>query len=127
MAKAALNSVIRRLVSARARCGLSDRHLLERFIAHKDEAAFAALVERHGAVVLDAARAVLRHEQDAEDVFQAAFLVLARKAATIRKRDSLACWLHGVARRIACEPSAPAPDASGMRPSPGADPLPATT
>jgi RNA polymerase sigma factor (sigma-70 family) len=90
-----------RLAARQAYGGLPDRRLLERFAADRDEAAFAALVERHGAVVLDAARAVLRHEQDAEDVFQAAFLVLARKAETIREWDALGCWLHGVSRRIA--------------------------
>src|SRR5262249_42208559 len=59
------------------------------------------LVERHGPAVLDAALAVLRQAQDAEDVFQATFLVLARKAATIRNRSSVGCWLHRVARQIA--------------------------
>jgi RNA polymerase sigma factor (sigma-70 family) len=90
-----------RLAARRAYGRLPDRLLLDRFAADRDEAAFAALVERHGAVVLDAARAVLRHAHDAEDVFQAAFLVLARRAATVRNPDALACWLHGVARRIA--------------------------
>jgi RNA polymerase sigma factor (sigma-70 family) len=80
---------------------LSDGVLLERFVTDRDESAFAAVVERYGAIVLDAARAILRHTQDAEDVFQAAFLVLARKAATIRHTTSIGCWLHGVARRIA--------------------------
>jgi RNA polymerase sigma factor (sigma-70 family) len=88
-------------LAAQVHGGLADHALLERFAADRDEAAFAALVERHGVVVLDAALAVLRHAQDAEDVFQAAFLVLARKAASVRRRDALACWLHGVARRIA--------------------------
>src|SRR5262245_16617089 len=87
-----------RLAARRAYGGLPDRVLLARFAADRDEAAFAALVERHGAVVLDAARAIVRHEQDAEDVFQAAFLVLARKAGAIRKPDAVVCWLHGVAR-----------------------------
>ena len=85
MAKAALNSVIRRLLSAQARGGPPDQHLLERFLAHQDEAAFAALVERHGAMVLTVARNVLHHRQDAEDVFQATFLVLARQAGSVRK------------------------------------------
>jgi DNA-directed RNA polymerase specialized sigma24 family protein len=98
MAKAALSSVIRQLLSARS--DSSDRHLLERFIAHKDEAAFAALVERHGAMVLDVARNVLHHRQDAEDVFQATFLVLARKAGSVRKQSSAGSWLHGVAYRL---------------------------
>jgi RNA polymerase sigma factor (sigma-70 family) len=101
MAKATLSAVIGRLVSAQARSGPADRQLLERFIAHKDEAAFAALVQRHGPMVLAVARNVLHHRQDAEDVFQATFLVLARKAASVRKRGSAGSWLHGVAYRLA--------------------------
>jgi RNA polymerase sigma factor (sigma-70 family) len=101
MAKAALSSVIRLLVSAQARSGPPDRHLLERFLADKDEAAFAALVERHGAMVLAVAHNVLHHLQDAEDVFQATFLVLARQAGSIRKQGSVGNWLHGVAYRLA--------------------------
>src|SRR5439155_16425074 len=76
-------AALARLAAARAYGGLPDHQLLGRFAADRDELAFAALVERHGPVVLDAALAVLRHAQDAEDVFQAAFLVLARKAAAI--------------------------------------------
>lgn len=94
-------TTLARVAAARAYGDYPDHHLLERFAAERDEAAFAALVERYGRGVLDAARAILRHDQDAEGVFQAAFLVLARKAASIRERDSVGCWLHGVARRIA--------------------------
>jgi RNA polymerase sigma factor (sigma-70 family) len=101
MAKAALHSVIRRLLSAQARNGLPDQQLLERFLADKDEAAFAALVERHGAMVLAVASNVLHHAQDAEDVFQATFLVLARQAGSVRKQGSTGSWLHGVAYRLA--------------------------
>ena len=108
MAKAALRSVIRQLVSAQARTGPPDRHLLERFIAHKDEAAFASLVERHGAMVLAVAWNVLHHRQDAEDVFQAAFLVLARQAGSVRKQGSVGSWLHGVAYRLALKARAAA-------------------
>jgi RNA polymerase sigma factor (sigma-70 family) len=78
-----------------------DRHLVGRFLADGDEAAFAALVRRHGPLVLAAARAVLGHHQDAEDVFQAAFLILARKAGSLRKAGSVGSWLFGVARRLA--------------------------
>ncbi|MBP3956352.1 sigma-70 family RNA polymerase sigma factor [Gemmata sp. G18] len=88
-------------LAALAHSELADHALLARFATERDEFAFAALVERHGPVVLDVARSVLRHTQDAEDVFQASFLVLARNANTIRTRASIGCWLHGVARRIA--------------------------
>ena len=115
MGKAALNTVIRRLLSARAGDGPTDRHLLEHFLAHQDEAAFAALVERHGAMVLAVAHNVLRHRQDAEDVFQATFLVLARKAGSVRKRGSAGSWLHGVAYRLALKARA----AAGRPASPG--------
>src|SRR5262249_42672737 len=65
------------------------------------EQAFAVLVERHGPMVLRVCRAVLRAPHDAQDAFQATFLVLVRKAGSIRKRDSVASWLHGVACRVA--------------------------
>lgn len=79
----------------------SDGELLQQFVAERDADAFAALVRRHGAMVLAVSRGVLAHQQDAEDVFQAAFFVLARKAGVIRKHESLASWLHGVAYRLA--------------------------
>ncbi|HEV3164498.1 MAG TPA: sigma-70 family RNA polymerase sigma factor [Isosphaeraceae bacterium] len=80
---------------------LSDAMLLERFVSCREEAAFAALVERHGPSVLGACQRVLRNEHDAEDVLQATFLVLARKAAGMPWRDSVGGWLCTVAHRLA--------------------------
>jgi RNA polymerase sigma factor (sigma-70 family) len=83
--------------------GLSDAELLEGFLARRDEEAFAALVARHGAMVLGTCRAVLHDAGAVEDVFQATFLVLARKAGSVRGRDALGGWLHRVAFRAAVQ------------------------
>src|SRR5690242_12435520 len=80
---------------------LTDVQLLERFAARRDEEAFAQLVRRHGPVVLRVCRQILRHQQDAEDAFQATFLVLARKAGSIRGAEALPSWLYSVASRLA--------------------------
>jgi cobalt-zinc-cadmium efflux system membrane fusion protein len=92
---------IHRLTPARGAGALPDRVLLEHFLKRRDGCAFAALVERHGPLVLGVCRRVLQHAQDAEDAFQATFLVLARKAASIVRRESVGSWLYGVASRIA--------------------------
>jgi RNA polymerase sigma factor (sigma-70 family) len=90
--------------------GLSDGQLLERFVASRGaaaELAFAAMVERHGPMVLRVCRRALADRHAADDAFQATFLVLVRRAGAIQRGDSLASWLHGVALRVAsCSRSA---------------------
>jgi RNA polymerase sigma factor (sigma-70 family) len=80
---------------------LTDRDLLEAFVSRHEEAAFEALLKRHGPMVLAVCRRVLGSAHDAEDAFQAVFLVLVRKAASIRRREVLGSWLYGVAYRTA--------------------------
>jgi RNA polymerase sigma factor (sigma-70 family) len=75
----------------------TDTELLQRFVAHRDEAAFAALVRRYGPLVFGACRRVLHHRQDAEDAFQATFLVLLHKASSIARPELVGNWLYGVA------------------------------
>src|ERR1700759_1381057 len=82
-------------------CKTPDRELLARFVRDRDQSAFAELVRRHGPVVLGVCRRVTGHPQDAEDAFQAVFLILARKAAAIRNPDLLGNWLYGAAVRVA--------------------------
>jgi RNA polymerase sigma factor (sigma-70 family) len=94
---------LHRLLDGGAVAGLSDAQLMERFAGRRDEAAFEALVSRHGAMVWSVCRGVLGNREDSEDAFQETFLVLIRHAARIDVRDSLAGWLHQVARRIAVE------------------------
>jgi RNA polymerase sigma factor (sigma-70 family) len=104
MAHAPLDRALHQLQTwcdTQALAGEPDARLLDRFVLHGEEAVFAILVRRHGPMVLAVARRVLRRVQDAEDVFQATFLLLARKAGSIRKREALGGWLHGVAHRLA--------------------------
>ena len=104
MAKAQLSGILRHLGELRethAVTDASDAELLGRFADPHEETAFAGLLRRHGPMVWAVSRRVLPAVQDAEDVFQAAFLLLARKAASIRKRESVGSWLHGVALHLA--------------------------
>jgi RNA polymerase sigma factor (sigma-70 family) len=80
---------------------MTERQLLERFVTANDPDAFRALIERHGPMVLAVCRAVLREPHDAEDAFQGTFLVLAKRAGTIKHRDTIGPWLHRVALRVA--------------------------
>jgi RNA polymerase sigma factor (sigma-70 family) len=104
MAKRQLTPVLRhihRLAGVASPDELTDGQLLERFVLRREEAAFEALVLRHGPLVWRLCRRALPQAQDAEDAFQATFLVLARKAGSIRKQQSVGSWLYGVASRIA--------------------------
>jgi RNA polymerase sigma factor (sigma-70 family) len=100
MATTALGTVLHDL-RRQAQEGLTDGELLDRFISRHDEAAFEGLLRRHGPMVLGACRRVLQNEVDAEDAFQATFLVLIRKAASIRPRAMVGNWLYGVAHTTA--------------------------
>ncbi len=80
--------------------GLSEWQLLARYLEHRDELAFAALVARHGPMVMGTCRRMLSGRTDAEDAFQATFLVLVRRARSLGPRDAIGPWLHGVAARV---------------------------
>jgi RNA polymerase sigma factor (sigma-70 family) len=104
MAKSRTGEVLRRLRRAVLHdgAGLTDGQLLGSFIERRDEAAFAVLVRRHGPMVWSVCRRLLRHHE-AEDAFQATFLVLVHKAASILRRETVASWLYGVAHRTALQ------------------------
>jgi RNA polymerase sigma factor (sigma-70 family) len=102
MASVSLTTVFHHLRSM-ASSEENDGVLLQRFVGTADETAFSALVRRHGRVVLGVCRRILGTGPDVEDVFQATFVVLARKAASIRKQASVASWLYGVAYRLAVQ------------------------
>lgn len=104
MATAQLGAVvrhIRELVDAGKAREQTDGALLRAFLGRHDQAAFEALVQRHGSMVLRVCRRTLGDAHDTEDAVQATFLLLAQRASSIRKRGSLASWLHGVAYRMA--------------------------
>src|SRR5260370_6044332 len=92
---------LRRATLRHDEAGLTDGQLLGRFIEQRDEAAVAVLVRRHGPMVWGVCRRILRTHHDAEDAFQATFLVLIRKAGSVRKREIVGNWLYGVARQTA--------------------------
>jgi RNA polymerase sigma factor (sigma-70 family) len=92
---------IRTLFGGGAVGGLGEEQLLERFMTGRDEAAFTALVERHGPMVSGVCWRILADPHDVEDAFQATFLILAQKAGSIRARHTLGPWLYGVAHRVA--------------------------
>ena len=125
---------LRRVFGAGALADAEDRELLEQFAVHQNEAAFTALLRRHGPMVWGVCQRLVPHRQDAEDCFQATFLVLCRKAGSIGRADQLANWLFGVARRAALnaqsqrarrarhESLCPTlPDVSGAAPTPWDD------
>ena len=94
---------IKRLFAEGVISGLSDRRLLDLFIEERDGDAFEVLVARHGPMVLSVCRGILRDPDDAEDAFQATFLVLAQKAKSVVRRGAVGGWLYTVAYRTAAE------------------------
>jgi RNA polymerase sigma factor (sigma-70 family) len=98
-----LQTVLRHLRTSTgpSQAGVKDGQLLEQFVNYRDEAAFAVLVQRHGRMVYGVCMRILRNTHDVEDAFQASFMILARRAASILPRENVANWLHGVAYRTA--------------------------
>src|SRR5262249_34415207 len=108
MASGALSAALthlREIFRGRTTPALNDAQLLGRYLCSRGGEAFEAILARHGPMVVATCREILRGEHDVEDAFQATFLVLARKASTIRERECLAAWLHRVACRIAVQMS----------------------
>jgi RNA polymerase sigma factor (sigma-70 family) len=111
MAGNSLREFLHRLRRSPGLCGeiqTTDTELLRRFLEDREEAAFEALVQRHGPMVLSLCRYLVHNSADAEDAFQATFLVLVRRAASIRKPELLGNWLYGVAYRVAARARAQA-------------------
>jgi RNA polymerase sigma factor (sigma-70 family) len=130
MARESLQTVVRhlhRLTAAPGSAGLTDGQLLERWVRQRDEAAFELLAWRHGPLVLGTCRRLLSRAEDVEDAFQATFLALVRKAASIGRRESVAAWLYRVAYRVALAARArarrgtPAAHREPARPDPAED------
>ncbi|MFL5242264.1 MAG: sigma-70 family RNA polymerase sigma factor [Gemmataceae bacterium] len=104
MPKVGMNSVLIHLFrSLPPPADLNDNHLLERFLANRDEAAFAGLVQRHGRMVMGVCHRILGNVHDSDDVFQAVFFVLARRAKSVVRREALGSWLYMVAYRTALQ------------------------
>src|SRR6266446_1214051 len=106
MSATQMSTFMQRLRSALARQeagDLADHELLDLYFRQRQEEAFEALVRRHGAMVMGVCRRVLRNDHDAEDAFQATFLVLVRKASTLRSPGLVGNWLYGVAYRTALD------------------------
>ena len=121
----ALLDPLRRLIARQTGSSLTDAQLLDDFVSRRDEAAFEVLVWRHGAMVLAVCKRVLRDAHEAEDAFQAAFLVFARKAGSVGRGEVVAAWLYKVAYRIALRlraaavKRAPSGEATDDLPAPG--------
>src|SRR5205823_13727255 len=130
MFDAPISTLLRRAARLIARPGAAttDSVLLDRFARGGDPAAFAELITRHGPAVWGLCRRLLRTEADAEDVFQATFLVLARSAGRVRRAESVGSWLYGVASRLGRQARArrgrPPPNPADL-PPPAAPPHPA--
>src|SRR5437588_13041499 len=101
MAHSSLDKVMQHVRSLAAGQVASDAQLLSTYVASHDQTAFPVITRRHGPLVLSVCRRVLGNLHDAEDAFQATFLVLARNANKLAKKGSLASWLHGIAYRVA--------------------------
>ncbi len=106
MATSQMSNVIQRLHETLLVQEAPDGQLLESFVSRREEAALEALVRRHGPMVWNVCRRVLRNHQDAEDAFQATFLVFVRKAGSIVPREMVGNWLYGVAHQTAIKANA---------------------
>jgi RNA polymerase sigma factor (sigma-70 family) len=115
---------LRKLLGSPPACAATDARLLEQYACQGDEDAFAELVRRHGPLVWRVCRRVLRHTQQAEEAYQATFLILARRAAKVRKPASLASFLYGVAYRVAHQARADALRRQAPERGPAAAPAP---